>query len=85
MQALHTHLHGLVEELHDVRLLYKLSHVSIETLGQPGEEVQGDNHEVFVCCFKLTRVLCMCLRRERKVKVLRVREKGDCSILHVRA
>lgn len=58
-----THLHGLVEELHDVGLLHKLAHVSIQTLSQSRQKVKGNNHEVLVRCLKLAGILSMCLER----------------------
>lgn len=60
-----THLHGLVEELHDVGLLHELAHVSVQSFGQPGQKVKGNDHEVLVCCLKLAWVLSMCLERGR--------------------
>lgn len=71
-----THLHSLVEELHDVGLLHELADVSIQPLSKPRQEVKRNYHEVLVSCLKLTGVLSMCLKLGKQDMVTGLKRHG---------
>lgn len=43
-----SYLHALEKQGHDVRTGNELLHVASQTLGQTAQEIQGNDHEVFV-------------------------------------
>ena len=56
-RALLTHLDALIQKMHDVAAGHESVNVTIKTLRQAGEQVQGHDHEVLVRHVHLFRAL----------------------------
>ena len=55
-----THLDALVQQVHDVTAGHESVDVTIEALGEAGEQVQGHDHEVLVRHVHLVGALRVC-------------------------
>lgn len=53
----HRILHALIEQVHDIAVDNEVFHVAIEAFCQATEEIQSDDHEVFIRSFELFRTL----------------------------
>lgn len=57
----HRVLHAQVQQLHDVAVFYQLLDVAVQSFREAGQEIKGDDHEVFVGSLESVRVLRICL------------------------